>query len=186
MNAALQGGGKVKAKRKPDPSLAGQMDMFKDWQSPLTPPPPLPPLPPLTKKVKATRKKPMPAIETEVANTDIACVIEDDCLPLAANDVVKPPERNHHSRPGRPSLHQRDLVHHGRSLGDLDARALLRAPELSELLGLTLSTLAKLRCSGKGPPFYKLTNQTVGYRQEDVMEWLSHRRRVSTWSENRN
>jgi len=81
---------------------------------------------------------------------------------------------------------KRDLVHHGRALGDLDARALLRAPELSELLGLTLSTLAKLQCSGKGPPFYKLTNQTVGYRQEDVMEWLSHRRRISTWTENKN
>jgi predicted DNA-binding transcriptional regulator AlpA len=73
-------------------------------------------------------------------------------------------------------------VHHGRALGDLDARALLRAPELAELLGLTMSTLAKLRCSGKGPPFYKLTNQTVGYRQDEVMEWLSKRRRVSTWT----
>ena len=167
------------AKRKPDPSLAGQMDMFGDWQSPPLPPPPI-------RKVKATHKKPMPAVEIETANTDIACVIEDNCLPLAANDVVKPQECNHHSRPGRPSLHKRDLVHRGRALGDLDARALLRAPELSELLGLTLSTLAKLRCSGKGPPFYKLTNQTVGYRQEDVMEWLSHRRRVSTWTESQN
>ena len=166
------------AKRKPDPSLAGQMDMFGDWQSP-PPPPPI-------RKVKATHKKPMPAVEIETANTDIACVIEDNCLPLAANDVVKPQECNHHSRPGRPSLHKHDLVHRGRALGDLDARALLRAPELSELLGLTLSTLAKLRCSGKGPPFYKLTNQTVGYRQEDVMEWLSHRRRVSTWTESQN
>ena len=169
------------AKRKFDASLAGQMDMFGDWQSP-----PLPPPPPPIRKVKATHKKPMPAVEIETANTDIACVIEDNCLPLAANDVVKPQECNHHSRPGRPSLHKRDLVHRGRALGDLDARALLRAPELSELLGLTLSTLAKLRCSGKGPPFYKLTNQTVGYRQEDVMEWLSHRRRVSTWTESQN
>jgi predicted DNA-binding transcriptional regulator AlpA len=166
------------AKRKSDPSLVGQLDMFGDWQLPSAPPSPP------TKKVKATPKKPLPAIEIETANPCIAYAIEDDSLPLAANDVVKPPECNHHSRPGRPSLHKRDLVHHGRALGDLDARALLRAPELSELLGLTLSTLAKLRCSGKGPPFYKLTNQTVGYRQEDVMEWLSHRRRVSTWTEN--
>ena len=160
------------AKRKPDPALAGQMDMFGDWQLP-PPPTPLPPPPP-TRKVKATHKKPVPSIEPaeeiETANTDLACATENPCLPLAANDVVKPPGCNHHSRPGRPSLHKRDLVHHGRALGDLDARALLRAPELSELLGLTLSTLAKLRCSGKGPPFYKLTNQTVGYRQEDVME----------------
>jgi predicted DNA-binding transcriptional regulator AlpA len=169
----------IMAKRKPDPSLAGQLDMFGDWQVPPPPPPP-------TKKFKATHEKPVPVIEIESANTDLAYAIEADSLPLAANDVVKPAECNHYSRPGRLSLHKRDLAHHGRALGDLDARALLRAPELSELLGLTLSTLAKLRCSGKGPPFYKLTNQTVGYRQEDVMEWLSHRRRVSTWSENQN
>jgi predicted DNA-binding transcriptional regulator AlpA len=167
------------AKRKPDPSLAGQMDMFGDWQLPPTPPPP-------TKKVKATDTTPVPAAEIEPANTDIACVIKAHIAPLPANDVAIPEERTPHLRPGRPSPHKRDLVHHGRALGDLDARALLRAPELSELLGLTLSTLAKLRCSGKGPPFYKLTNQTVGYRQEDVMEWLSHRRRLSTWTENKN
>ena len=118
----------------------------------------------------------------EPANSDAVAQIEAASQSLPANDPIAPEEPNPPRRPGRPSANRREIVHHGRALGDLDARALLRAPELAELLGLTMSTLAKLRCSGKGPPFYKLTNQTVGYRQDEVIEWLAERRRVSTWS----
>jgi predicted DNA-binding transcriptional regulator AlpA len=158
-------------KRKPDASLSGQLDMFGDWQAPDAP----------SRNTGAINEL-QPGISMKLANSD--SVAETDaasqCVPandLNAQEEFKPPRR-----PGRPSAHRREIVHHGRALGDLDARALLRAPELSELLGLTMSTLAKLRCSGKGPPFYKLTNQTVGYRQDEVMEWLSKRRRVSTWT----
>ncbi len=160
------------AKRKPDASLAGQLDMFGDWQAPK---------PPLQNTVAIS--EPPPSISMKPANSDLVAQIDAVSQSLPANDLNAPEKSEPPRRPGRPSAHRREIVHHGRALGDLDARALLRAPELAELLGLTISTLAKLRCSGKGPPFYKLTNQTVGYRQDEVMEWLSKRRRVSTWTQ---
>jgi predicted DNA-binding transcriptional regulator AlpA len=159
------------AKRKPDAALAGQLDMFGDWQVPVQ-----------STQATTLTSEPPPNISLQPANCDPGVKLEAVSPPVPANDVTSPPEPNPPRRPGRPSAHRREIVHHGRALGDLDARALLRAPELAELLGLTMSTLAKLRCSGKGPPFYKLTNQTVGYRQDEVMEWLSKRRRVSTWT----
>lgn len=159
------------AKRKPDASLAGQLDMFGDWQA-------LKPSSPNTAVINELPTK----ISMKPANSDSVAQIEVASQSVPANDLNAPKESKPTRRPGRPSAHRREIVHHGRALGDLDARALLRAPELAEMLGLTMSTLAKLRCSGKGPPFYKLTNQTVGYRQDEVMDWLSKRRRVSTWT----
>ena len=158
------------AKRKPDASLAGQLDMFGDWQAPK---------PPSQNTVVKTELP--PCISMKSANSDPVAEIHAASQNIPANDLNAREESTPPRRPGRPSAHRREIVHHGRALGDLDARPLLRAPELAELLSLTMSTLAKLRCSGKGPPFYKLTNQTVGYRQDEVMEWLSKRRRVSTW-----
>jgi predicted DNA-binding transcriptional regulator AlpA len=159
------------AKRKPDASLAGQLDMFGDWQAPVPP-----------SKNLVEINEPPPDIGTKPANSDPVAQILAATQAVPANDLNAPEESRTPRRPGRPSSYTREIVHHGRALGDLDARALLRAPELAELLGLTMSTLAKLRCSGKGPPFYKLTNQTVGYRHDEVMEWLSKRRRFSTWT----
>ncbi len=159
------------AKRKPDASLAGQLDMFGDWPAPKPP----------SQKTAVINELP-PRISMKPANLDPVAQIDTASQSMPANDLKAREEAKLPRRPGRPSVHRRKIVHHGRALGELDARALLRAPELAELLGLTMSTLAKLRCSGKGPPFYKLTNQTVGYRQDEVMEWLSKRRRVSTWT----
>lgn len=160
------------AKRKPDASLAGQLDMFGDWQAPKPP-----------SQNTVVLDEPPPGISEKPANSDPVPQIDAASPSMPANDLTAPKETRPPRRPGRPSAHRREIVHYGRALGDLDARALLRAPELAELLGLTMSTLAKLRCSGQGPPFYKLTNQTVGYRQDEVMEWLSRRRRVSTWTQ---
>ncbi len=160
------------AKRKPDANLAGQLDMFGDWQ---------PPKPQSHDTVAKNELR--PGISMKPANSDPVAEIDSASQNIPANDLNAREESTPPRRPGRPSAHKREIVHHGRALGDLDARALLRAPELAELLGLTMSTLAKLRCSGKGPPFYKLTNQTVGYRQDEVMEWLAQRRRVSTWKQ---
>lgn len=122
-----------------------------------------------------------PGISMKPANSDLIAQIDAASQNIPANDLNAREESTPPRRQERPSVHRREIVHHGRALGDLDARALLRAPELAELLGLTMSTLAKLRCSGKGPPFYQLTNQTVGYRQDEVMECFSKRCRVSTW-----
>ena len=160
------------AKRKSDASLAGQLDMFGDWHAPKPP----------SQNTAVINELP-PGISMKPANSDPVAEIDAVSQSLPANDLNAPEDSTPPRRPGRPSANRREIVHHGRALGDLDARALLRAPELAELLGLTMSTLAKLRCSGKGPPFYKLTNQTVGYRQDEVMDWLSKRRRVSTWTQ---
>lgn len=160
------------AKRKPDARLAGQLDMFGDWQAPQPP----------SQSTVVLNELP-PGISMKPANSATVAQVDNVSQSAPANDLSTPLESMPPRRPGRPSPHRREIVHHGRALGDLDARALLRAPELAKLLGLTMSTLAKLRCSGKGPPFYKLTNQTVGYRQDEVMEWLSRRRRVSTWTQ---
>jgi predicted DNA-binding transcriptional regulator AlpA len=157
------------AKRKPDAALAGQLDMFGEWQAPKPP-----------SQNKLVINELPPSMSMKPANLEPIAQIDAASQSVPANDLNAPEESKSPRRPGRPSPHRREIVHHGRALGDLDARALLRAPELAELLGLTMSTLAKLRCSGKGPPFYKLTNQTVGYRQDEVMEWLSARRRFST------
>ena len=51
--------------------------------------------------------------------------------------------------------------------------------EAANYLGLSISTLNKLRCSGGGPPFLKL-GRAVRYSPDDLKEWLDSRRVRST------
>ena len=55
----------------------------------------------------------------------------------------------------------------------------LGAPEAAARLGLGLSTLAKLRISGGGPPFYKFGRRVL-YDPKDLESWAMERRRKST------
>jgi predicted DNA-binding transcriptional regulator AlpA len=55
----------------------------------------------------------------------------------------------------------------------------VRVPEAARYLGLSPSTLAKMRLRGDGPVFLKL-NRAVAYDSRDLDEWLAHRRRAST------
>jgi predicted DNA-binding transcriptional regulator AlpA len=55
----------------------------------------------------------------------------------------------------------------------------LRAPEAARYLGISASTLSKMRLRGDGPVFLKL-NRAVAYDSRDLDAWLSSRRRVST------
>jgi predicted DNA-binding transcriptional regulator AlpA len=55
----------------------------------------------------------------------------------------------------------------------------LRAPEAASYLGLSSSTLAKMRLRGDGPTFLKL-NRVVAYDIRDLDAWLAIRRRTST------
>lgn len=60
---------------------------------------------------------------------------------------------------------------------------LLSPEEAAAYLGLSTVTLAKLRVSGDGPPFFKLTAGKygrVGYRISVLDAWLETRRRQST------
>ena len=55
----------------------------------------------------------------------------------------------------------------------------LRPPAAANYLGLSSSTLAKMRLRGDGPIFLKL-NRAVAYDVRDLDAWLSIRRRTST------
>ena len=55
----------------------------------------------------------------------------------------------------------------------------LRAPAASKYLGLSASTLAKMRLRGDGPVYLKLSRIVV-YDMRDLDAWLTTRRRRST------
>lgn len=55
----------------------------------------------------------------------------------------------------------------------------LRVHEAAERIGLSASTLNKMRCDGRGPRFIKLTGKTVGYMTDDLDLWVSERRAMS-------
>jgi predicted DNA-binding transcriptional regulator AlpA len=57
---------------------------------------------------------------------------------------------------------------------------LLSLDQVVDLTGLSRSTLAKRRCDGGGPAFFKIGRQ-VKYDLADVESWIASRRRTCTW-----
>jgi len=55
-----------------------------------------------------------------------------------------------------------------------------RTPDAARYLGLTASTLEKMRLSGGGPPFVRLGARAVGYAIGDLDSYIDARRRTST------
>lgn len=55
----------------------------------------------------------------------------------------------------------------------------LSAVQVAERLGLSSSTLAKMRLSGNGPPYSKLGRRVV-YRPEDIDAWIASKQFCST------
>ncbi len=55
-----------------------------------------------------------------------------------------------------------------------------RAPEAASYLGLSASTLAKMRLRGDGPAYSKAGPRIVVYDLDDLDAWLVARRRFST------
>lgn len=53
--------------------------------------------------------------------------------------------------------------------------ACLRTREASEYIGITASTLEKMRGSGTGPLFVRATPKIILYRKADLDRWLSDR-----------
>lgn len=49
----------------------------------------------------------------------------------------------------------------------------LRAKEAAILLGVSASTLAKMRMRGDGPPFRKFGPRIVLYRKDELDKWIS-------------
>ena len=56
----------------------------------------------------------------------------------------------------------------------------MRVPEAARYLGLGISTLNKLRCSGEGPRFAKAGLRVVVYDKRDLDEWIEARTCSST------
>ncbi len=56
----------------------------------------------------------------------------------------------------------------------------LRAPDAAKYLGLSASTLAKMRLRGDGPIYSKAGPRVVVYDLADLESWLAARRRRST------
>lgn len=63
---------------------------------------------------------------------------------------------------------------------DNSPKAILKTPEAAVYLGLSASTLNKMRCVGGGPPYVKLTGRAVGYLRSDLDSFLASQRRSST------
>ena len=55
----------------------------------------------------------------------------------------------------------------------------MRPPQAARYVGLSTSTLAKMRLRGDGAAYSK-AGRAVVYRIEDLCEWLESRRRLST------
>ena len=58
----------------------------------------------------------------------------------------------------------------------------LTVRDAADHLGLSISTLDKLRCTGTGPVYFKL-GRAVRYDLQDLDDWLAFRR-VSSTSQN--
>jgi predicted DNA-binding transcriptional regulator AlpA len=56
----------------------------------------------------------------------------------------------------------------------------LRSPAAAAYLGLSTSTLAKMRLRGDGPPFARSGRRIVVYDVADLEAWLGGRKRHST------
>ena len=62
---------------------------------------------------------------------------------------------------------------------DLSEQHKLSAPETAKYLGISTSTLSKLRAFAGGPPFLKFGCRVV-YGPRDLDDWAAQRRRIST------
>lgn len=60
------------------------------------------------------------------------------------------------------------------------SREKLRAPAAAEYLGLSTSTLAKMRLRGDGPAYAKAGARVVLYDRADIDAWIDGRKRRST------
>jgi excisionase family DNA binding protein len=59
-------------------------------------------------------------------------------------------------------------------------KRILRTNEAAEYLGLSASTLEKMRLTGGGPQFIRLGGRAVGYDVCDLDAWLDDQRQSSS------
>ena len=63
---------------------------------------------------------------------------------------------------------------------DLRPWRILRTPPAAAYVGLSASTLEKLRLTGGGPRFVRLGGRAVGYDIRDLDAWLDGQRETSS------
>lgn len=61
-----------------------------------------------------------------------------------------------------------------------ETRGFLRATDAAAFIGLSPSTLAKMRLRGDGPPFSKAGPRAVIYAVSDLEQWANQHKRTST------
>jgi predicted DNA-binding transcriptional regulator AlpA len=94
---------------------------------------------------------------------------------MSYSDVLPSRDRHLATTVGSASS---NLLQKGFSMQSVEHRK-LSAPEASQYLGISTSTLSKYRVFGGGPVFFKLGRRVV-YSKYDLDEWVEARRRLST------
>ena len=61
--------------------------------------------------------------------------------------------------------------------------AVLRPKEAAQYIGLSIATLARMRVDGTGPVFIQIHTRSIGYRREDLDDWVAARPRFRSTSE---
>ena len=61
--------------------------------------------------------------------------------------------------------------------------AIMCTQSAASYLGIGHSSLAKLRMEGRGPQFVRISRRRIGYRREDLDQYLESRLRHSTVSD---
>lgn len=62
------------------------------------------------------------------------------------------------------------------------AAGVLRPAHAAEYVGLSLATLARMRCDGGGPVVTQLNQKAIGYTVADLDAWLASRPRFKSTS----
>lgn len=58
----------------------------------------------------------------------------------------------------------------------------LTPAQAAKYLGVAVSTLAKWRVAGSGPPFHRPRPRMVRYSRIEIDEWLGARHRSTSWA----
>lgn len=147
--------------------LPGQLDLF-------------PPAPAAdgasSKQVAPTTASPRQPIKAGPLTGKRRILAPKPCATASApepNSSANEPAQPAHPEPPRP-------LSRPRKRAEPKPGALCDVSAAAEHCGLSASTLNKLRCTGGGPKFVKITGAAVRYDPKDLDAWIQSRRRAST------
>ncbi|WP_349257269.1 helix-turn-helix domain-containing protein [Vitreimonas sp.] len=102
-----------------------------------------------------------------------------DLFGAAAPPSPRLPKKAHTAQRAAPSLAKTSpgQARSNPSAQPIPPNALLNVRQAAARLGLSKSTLDKMRGAGKGPRFIKSTDRAVRYDCDDLDAWIANRRR---------